>query len=733
MYDNIPLELKQLKQWCACEEDKIPLTPTTGKRASPVNPNTWGTFIEAVAAGRHGIGLVLTPNDPYCVIDLDNSDDYRIIKRQNKIIEVFDSYTEISQSGLGHHVVIKASLPSGARRDKVEIYSQDRFIIFTGKITTRPAKPIKDQQQFALRLYNEMGGEKVAKLLEQGEAEDPLTDHTLVDLAMNASNGEKFTRLCQGLWMDEYPSQSEADLALISMLAFYTRSNEQVRRIFRMTALGQRDKATRNNVYIDHTVRRVRATQAADVEVTEIIEQPVVHAPKPPLPLPIGLAGEVTQFILKNATRPVFEVALVGALALLAGIAGRSYSISGTGLNQYFILLAPTGTGKEGAAQGIDKLIQALSQKIPAVVDYLGPGAFASGQALLRILEEKPCFVSVLGEFGLTLQQISNSKANSAEIMLRKVLLDLYNKSGPDNYLRPSVYSNAEKNTQMVRAPNVTILGESTPSTFYDGLSEDLVTQGLIPRFTLVEYQGGRPPRNPNANIEPPEALIQGLVRFTTVALNLQVQNKHQEVQIDVDARRLLDAFDVECDRLINDSKSEAISQIWNRAHLKALKLSALLAVGFNPIDPMVNMPIAEWAILAIRQDCDRMEGRFRTGLVGRGANGGATESQLENDILRILQNGLTRSADSSKDYKIPTKLEGTAYINYDYLRRRTRALRSFQIDPRGHAKALKETLQEMVKAEVLIKVDPMRAITEFNTTQELYGFGINGRVIIMD
>ena len=61
--------------------------------------------------------------------------------------------------------------------------------------------------------------------------------------------------------------------------------------------------------------------------------------------VPPGLVGEIAQFIYAQAPRPVPEISLAGALGMIAGIVGRAYNISGTGLNQYTLLLAPTGTG----------------------------------------------------------------------------------------------------------------------------------------------------------------------------------------------------------------------------------------------------------------------------------------------------------------------------------------------------------------------------------------------------
>lgn len=186
-----------------------------------------------------------------------------------------------------------------------------------------------------------------------------------------------------------------------------------------------------------------------------------------PITLPPGLMGEVADYIYRSAVRPVKEVSLAAAIGLLAGVAGRSFNISGTGLNQYVMLLAKTGTGKEGAASGIDALFNAVSKKVPVADQFLGPRQFASGQAMVRLLTEKPCFVSVLGEFGLTLKQICDPRANGSQIELKRVLLELYSKSGHNSVLRQAVYSDNNKNVGLVNAPAVTLLGETTPEAFF--------------------------------------------------------------------------------------------------------------------------------------------------------------------------------------------------------------------------------------------------------------------------
>jgi primase/DNA polymerase family protein/DNA primase RepB-like protein len=74
---------------------------------------------------------------------------------------------------------------------------------------------------------------------------EPSDDSSLADTqvlaeAMGARNGAKVRALYRGDWSG-YPSQSEADLALCALLAFWTRDPAQIDRLFRLSGL-MRDK-----------------------------------------------------------------------------------------------------------------------------------------------------------------------------------------------------------------------------------------------------------------------------------------------------------------------------------------------------------------------------------------------------------------------------------------------------------------------------------------------------------
>ncbi|WBF76965.1 hypothetical protein PSV3_00263 [Septimatrevirus PSV33] len=190
--------------------------------------------------------------------------------------------------------------------------------------------------------------------------------------------------------------------------------------------------------------------------------------------------------------------------------------------------MAPTGTGKEAIASGIDKLMAQVIRTVPAASDFIGPGEIASSQAIIKYMSRGPTsFVSLVGEFGIYLQQMASVNAPPHLIGLRRFLLDAYNKSGEGKVLRPSIYSDKDKNTAAVLAPSFTLLGESTPEKFYEGLHEGLISEGLLPRFTMIEYHGERPALNPgHLSAQPSFELIDRLSTLCAHALMLNSQHK---------------------------------------------------------------------------------------------------------------------------------------------------------------------------------------------------------------
>lgn len=752
---NIPAELRSLHQWVCAGEDKNPLNPRTGQPAKVNDPSTWGTFEEAASTGYQHIGFVLAKSDPYCIIDLDDpttikidgvitlnpdlEEVERIATRHSKILEAFPTYAEVSQSGKGVHIVCRGEIPQGVRRQKVEIYSDLRYIICTGSILKNLA--ICECQQLVTMLFNEMAQDARSEVALV-QVDSSLSDEEVYNMAATAANADKFLKLWRGEWVGEWPSQSEADFALLSMFTFYTPDNEQVRRLFRWSGLA-REKTNRSNYHLDKALGALRAKTpppidfsklkntpyATDNEETNVARIPTgtvsgqetntavgngnevargidsrietANVQREGIEFPSGFVGALADYIFASSIRPVREIALATAIALTAGVVGRAYNISGTGLNQYLIVLAKTGSGKESGAKAVSMLCSAARATMPMIDEFIGPGAFASGQALIRVLDKSPCFVSILGEFGITLQQLSSPTASSAQVMLKRVLLDIYAKSGFNDTLRSSVYSDSEKNTKTIQAPNVSLIGDSTPEDFYSNLDSASIANGLITRFSIFEYTGPRPPRNKNAFCPPPDTLLKMFTSLASVAMQAQNAKANTPVQKDEHADELFDLFDEHADRQINGSQSDVNKQLWNRAHLKALKLAALIAVGVNPHQPIITRDCAAWAMRIVSGDIEKLLSKFSEGEVGTG------DVRLELDVKRAVREYLNMTYPERIAYDSPHKMAELQVVPYQYLRRKLRLLSIFKNDRRGSTIALKQTIDELVNGDVLQRMAP--------------------------
>ncbi len=719
-WGNIPEEMRKRQQWAVADkEEKAPRNPVTLQYAKVDDSSTWGSFEQAVQAAEAkgwGVGYILSPDDPFTIIDLDNKLDSPAsaeeITRQQKIIEAFSSYTEKSVSGRGHHIVVRGKVPKGVRRGHVEVYSDARFMLCTGDVVL--PFPVVARQDLLDTLFHEMGGNLngTAKVqVDDQEAKD--SDEQILQWAMNADNAANFRPLWEGVWEGKYGSQSEADMALMSMLRFYTKNVDQLFRLFRQSELGKRDKAQKNDTYLTRTLKAVVRDEPPPVDFSKLstgVALPPVSDHLPTLNVAPGLMGEIAQYIYDSSIRPVKEVAVAASIALMAGICGRYYNVSGSGLNLYTILLAGTGVGKSGAEDGINAILLEVAQKdVPGAVDnFIGPSDFSSGQALLRALPEKPCFVSVLGEVGHTLQQISSPKASTYETAFRKALLDLYSKNGAKKILRGKAYAAIANDIPIINSPSVSILGESTQQSFYEGMSAGHILEGLIPRFLVVESQSPRPPRNRNAGGQPSESIVSTLRDIVAVVLEQQRKSQDQplyqlvkDVAYATDAEARLDAFDETCDQRINDKDGPAVEkELWNRAHLNALRLAALVAVGESPRGPVISLAAAEWAIAVVERSVISVSQHFRQGDIGD------HDTKRRNEILRLMDKflALPTLKRMSNGCNVKTVADQPV-VPHKYLLQNTSNLAAFKSHRLGPTAGLKETLAHMVDSGEVQKI----------------------------
>lgn len=746
--NNIPQELKERAQWVVWREQphpqtgaitKPPFNPHTGNLASPGDLSTCATFeiaknCLANGGGFAGLGYMLSSDDPYSIIDLDTYKDYLTDEdrtRHQKIAETFKGYAEVSPSGKGLHLIVKGKVPCNRSKGGVQLLTERAYATMTGNAWRN--EPIEDQSQLLNILWAEMEPEsEKANALPMVNQEQIYSDEQILEQASKAANGELFKNLWEGKWNLNYPSQSEADFALIDILGFYSKNIEQIKRLFRMSALGQRPKAWRNH-YLENMIAKSQDNRPPSIDISALrcaIEQSLKQPKMEPIPkvevqndiyaLPPGLLGEIAFYIFQAAPRPVPEIALAAAIGLMSGICGRAYNISETGLNNYLVLLAPTGTGKEGMASGIAHLMNEVTKNVPAAIEFLGPEAIRSDAALLKYIAKRNSFLTIVGEFDNMLESMTAKNSSSHAKSLKHVLLNLYAKSGRGNVLRPTIYSSSEESTNAIISPAFSLLGETTPESFYELLDEKLIRDGLLTRFTIIEYKGLRPALNPYANVMPTKELVQKVSSLCAYALTLNNTNACVSIQFQPDAKKIMDEFDTHCTDHINSPGSNEVTRhIWNRAHLRALKLSALLSIGLsdNYYNPIVNKTAAEWGIRISYYNTKKLLEKFDTGEVGSNVS----DNKQVNEVIRVVRDYIVKDWNAASKYTDNKKMYDDRIVPMSYISRRLIATSAFRLDRMGATFAIKRAVQNLIDEGQLKELDKQTVFNKYGSEAKCY------------
>ena len=293
---NIPQELKANASFCVWKRDKrrgqltkSPYNPRTGELARTNDPSTFGTFAEAMRAYAMGgtgdmpkwDGIGYRVSEGIGAIDIDKCirEDGGLNDVAASVLSFFpDAYFERSPSGTGLRGFFRLS-PDFAydktvyyinnRKHGLEVYlpnTTNRFVTVTGDVF-REGSVTRNDEALQKTLDTFMRRKSATKPAFTGTPVSYFTDDQVIEHASKSKSGDKFKDLYEGEWQCYYDSQSDADMAFVSMLCFWCGCvEEQIDRIFRSSALmrDKWDRMTGDATYGQITIRN------AIVSCTEI-------------------------------------------------------------------------------------------------------------------------------------------------------------------------------------------------------------------------------------------------------------------------------------------------------------------------------------------------------------------------------------------------------------------------------------------------------------------------------
>ncbi len=247
--ENIPVEMLQHPTWICWtyrmrhgKMTKCPLQPN-GEPASSTDSATWHSLERCNAAAHRfsGIGIVLT--NGLAGIDLDHHVDEagHLSDLAQRLIAQLNSYTELSPSGRGLHILFRGKLPVGGRRnDRMHFdwYDTGRYFTVTGRHLAGTPLRLARTDRVLLAIQADVFGTPVRS---ETCSRSPIVvgdDTELLERAMAARNGDRYRALWHGDTTAYAGDHSRADLALCGMLAFWTGGGAvRIDRLFRQSGL----------------------------------------------------------------------------------------------------------------------------------------------------------------------------------------------------------------------------------------------------------------------------------------------------------------------------------------------------------------------------------------------------------------------------------------------------------------------------------------------------------------
>lgn len=338
-----------------------------------------------------------------------------------------------------------------------------------------------------------------------------------------------------------------------------------------------------------------------------------------------GFISDVIEFNLETAHRPQPVLALAGALALQAVLAGRKVCDAfGNRTNVYILGIAASGQGKEHARK-INKKVLFESEN----GDLEGPEDFASDSGLLKAVADSKSTLFQVDELGKMLQTVKDSR-QSHLYNITRLLLQLY--SSANTHFKGKAYADT-KNRVEINQPCAVLYGTSVPENFYKSMTTDSLSDGFLSR--MLVFESGEWVKSRLAEEKKlPTAIVKQAAYWgkQTPGGNLGDENpKPKLVTASGDAKEVVDNL-IERTEQQAEHGSHITQAMLSRIVEKASRLALIYACSRSPRRPVIDGEAMQWA-------CDLAE--YLTQRILYAATDWVADSEfdkLQKEIIRQLK-----------------------------------------------------------------------------------------------
>ena len=606
--DNIPRQLAELVQWVCWRNEngrKLPVQPN-GTPAKSNDASTWCGLDEALeAAPRHtGLGFVFAGG--MVGIDLDACYHEGAVDGWAwEILQRFrGTYAEWSPSGTGVHVIAYGSLPGGRGRklkieapkvgDKspgIEIYEQARYFCFTGQRLPGVSGDVTNQQAAIDWLLSRFDQPvpTAPQLKEKGRVDVPRWLARRGVQVLGTDTQDDGTRRwfipCPGAGSHSTPSGprdcvvTQESSGAMGGHCFHASCGMGDWHAL-SAALGRPeyddyDDALRPDPGVD--LSAIVGVVGIDDDEQEEEESESADAVEP-FPYeclrPPGLLSEIVDYTLSTSLYPQPEMALAGALSLLATITGRKVcDHRNTRTNVYILSLSESGTGKEQPRKVNKKLLM-----LSGGAEMIGSERVGSHAGVVTTVCESPACLMQLDEMGRLLEMCKDASRAPHLYSLITVLMQMFTSS--DSVWKADAYADAKK-IKTIDQPHLVLYGTATPDSFWGSLSTENVKEGLMGRLLVFEGRGYTVDMNEKIEVfDPPESLLRSIRHWIDFNPGGNLAERSPVPRIVPHSPEALDRL-LEHQRGINSRRKTEHplrAALWSRCGEKSAKLALLHA-----------------------------------------------------------------------------------------------------------------------------------------------------------
>lgn len=601
--DDIPQELKKYNQWVNWRgetkdgnETKVPYNPSGGY-AKTNDHLTWSTFNEVIKKINRfdGIGFVLTEDDPFVGIDLDDCrcPAFDIIdpKIQNHVMAL-NTYCEISPSGKGLRLLLKATIPvDGKKKGQYEIYKSKRYLTLTGQKLNSCSKYIENRQSEVDAFYQAIfQNDHLGKVQSSVNISD--WDGTVSTLSIP----ENIKTIIQ----TDFPKgrRSEVLYSCVCSLVRAGYEDSIISTIILNNPIGEkaREKGANQDKWLQAQISKAREyieERPSEIETSALLEFPNVFS---------GAAGEFAQ-VYSNYMEAPAHFWFTTYLTCLGNIASPKVNINTelpVQLRLFVLILGESAEVRKSTA--IHKTIEFFLSTL-GYEQFPTCHGIGSAEGLQKILGEHKNLILIFDEFRAF---VSKCKIEGS------VLLSCVNSLFELNRYQ----SITKKHNIDIQDVYLSILGASTIAT-YDRMWDASFTDiGFTNRLWLVPGSGEKKFSFP---IQIPEAEKKQLIKSTNKII------KHIDKNPNID---------------ITDKAKEMYHNwymnIPNSTHSKRLDTYALRFMGLFALNDL-KLVIDEDIVAKVIALCDW---QFRVRQQYDPINADNNTAKMEEKIRRILFNG---------------------------------------------------------------------------------------------